>query len=143
MTSPKAPPIYDPLAEDDGKAKLSWILFFNGLFDGDTGTTWAPTFTGLTISGTPTITGKYYRISRAIAYFRVTITPSTSTTSTAGTTYINNFPLVMKGDGICFAVSGLLGTNSGMCDRASNRVYVPSWSAVTVPLSIIGIVEAS
>jgi len=41
------------------------------------------------------------------------------------------------------AVSGLLGTNAGMCDKSSNNIYVPSWSAVTVPLTVVGMVEAS
>lgn len=147
MTSIKAPPVYEPLSRDDehpaGVASLPWILFFNSLFNGDTGTQWSPVFTSLTTVGSPTITGKAYRIGRSLVFFRVTIVPGTSTTSVAGTTYINNFPFIMAGDGICFAVSGLLGSNSGMCDLASNRVYVPGWSAVTVPLSIIGIVEAT
>ncbi len=142
MSNVKAPPIYDPLTEDDGKAKLSWILFFNSIFQGDTGTSWNPSFTNLTTVGTPTITGKFYQISNSLCYFSVKIIPATSTTSTAGTTFINNFPLKMAADGICFAVSGLLGTNSGMCDSASNSVYVPGWSAVTVPLTVVGLVEA-
>lgn len=142
MTSIKEPPIYEPLAEDDGKARLPWILFFNSLFKGDTGTDWTPTFTSLAVTGAPTITGKYYRIGRSLVYFTVNITPSTDTTSTAGTTYVNNFPLTMAGNGICFAVSGLLGSNSGMCDQITNRVYVPGWSAVTVPLTVVGLVEA-
>src|SRR3982751_1886705 len=99
MTSIKAPPIYEQLAEDDGKAKLPWILYFNSLFTGDAGTSWTPTFTSLTTVGTPTITGKIYQIGRSLAYFAVRIVPSTSTTATAGTTYINNFPLVLKADG--------------------------------------------
>lgn len=143
MSNIEAPPIYQPVADkDSGVASLPWILFFNSIFTGDTGTAWNPTFTSLTISGTPTVTGRYYQLG-VLVYFKVKIVPATSTTSTAGTTYIDNFPLTMNGDGICFAVSGLLGTNSGMCDQASNRIYVPSWSAVTVPLTVIGIVEAN
>lgn len=145
MSTVKPPPIYNPLIEDDGGiAALPWILFFNQLFNGDKGTAWTPLFTGLTVVGAaPTITGTYYNLSQSISYFRVKIIPGTNTTATAGTTFINNFPLKMSGDGINFAVSGLLGTGSGMCDQASNNIYVPGWSAVTVPLSIIGIVEAS
>lgn len=139
----KAPPIYEVLADDGGKAMLPWILFFNQVYEGDKGTSWTPTFTSLTEVGTPSFSGRYYRLSQSLVYFRFTITPGTNTSATAGTTYVNNFPLTMRGDGICFAVSGNLGTASGMCDRATNRVYVPGWSAVTVPLSVIGLVEAN
>lgn len=142
MSSVKAPPTYSKLTESDGKAALPYLLFFDQLFRGDTGKTWTPNFTSLATTGTPTITGRYYQISKAICLFKIDITPATDTTSTAGTTY-SNFPLTMNGNGICFAVSGLLGTNAGMCDRATNRIYVPAWSAVTVPLTVLGVVEAS
>lgn len=150
MSTVKAPPIYEPLitADDSGKVEnavptLPWILFFNSLFIGDAGTAWTPTFTNLTQSGTPTITGVTYKISQSLVYFRIKIVPGTNTSSTAGTTFVNNFPFAMKGDGACIAVSGLLGSNPGMCDQSSNHIYVPTWSAVTVPLSIVGLVEAS
>lgn len=139
----KAPPIYQPLTDPDtGIAAIPWILFFNNIFNGDTGTAWTPTFTNLTQVGSPTITGRVYQFGKSLAYFKVKIIPGTSTTAVAGTTYINNFPLIMNGDGACLAVSGLLGTNAGMCDQASNNIYVPAWTAVTVPLSIVGMVEA-
>jgi hypothetical protein len=139
----QAPPIYSPVVEKDGKATLPYILFFNQLFTGDVGTDWTPTFTNLTQVGAPVITGHYYKLSDSLVYFRVKIIPSTSTTSSAGSTYINNFPLTISGDGACFALSGLLGTSAGMCDQASGKIYVPAWSAVTIPLSIVGLVEAS
>lgn len=142
MTEVKAPPIYDPVIESDGKARLPWILFFNSLFTGDNGTPWTPTFTSLTQTGTPTITGKYFRISRSLVYFWVRIVPGTNTSAVAGTTYINNFPLTLQSDGACLAVSGLLGSSAGMCDSATNRIYVPVWTNVTVALTIVGIVEA-
>lgn len=145
MSNVKPAPIYQPLITDEsGIASLPWILFFDGIFKGDTGTAWTPQFTNLTVVGAaPTITGKYYRLTQTISYFSVNIIPGTNTSAVAGTTFINNFPLTMSADGINFAVSGLLGTGSGMCDRASNNIYVPAWTTVTVPLSIIGLVEAS
>lgn len=145
MTSVRPAPIYQPMIEDEGGiAALPWILFFDQIFKGDTGTSWTPQFISLTVTGAaPTITGIYYQITRKISFFRVKIVPGTDTSAVAGTTFINNYPLTMSGDGICFAVSGLLGTNSGMCDQASNNIYVPAWTTVTVPLSIIGLVEAS
>jgi hypothetical protein len=142
LSSVKPPPIYNPVVDEKGIATLPYILFFSGIFEGDRGTDWTPNFVNLTETGTPTITGKYYRLSRSIAFFHVNIVPATNTTAVAGTTYIDNFPLVMSADGICFAVSGLLGTNAGVCDQASQKIYVPSWAAVTVPLTIVGIVAA-
>lgn len=143
MTKVSPPPIYELLADQNGKPTIPWILFFNQIFKGDTGTTWTPTFTNLSVTGTPTITGRYYKISDSIVYFSVNLIPATDMTSVPGDTYINNFPLTMKADGICFAVSGQLGTNSGMCEKTSNRIYTPQWSVVTVPLTVVGIVEAS
>lgn len=142
MTTVKEPPTYEILSDENGKPRIPWLLFFDSVFRGDTGTPWSPTFTSLTISGTPTITGKVYRIGRSLAYFSVRIVPATNTSAVAGTTYIDNFPLTLNADGACLAVSGLLGTNAGMCDSATNRIYVPAWSTVTVPLTIVGFVEA-
>ncbi len=141
MSSIQPPPIQEQLANNLGVATLPWILFFNQLFEGDTGINWTPTFTDLTTVGTPTITGRVYRLSRRICFFRVTITPGTSTTSTAGTTYINNFPLTFANDGICFAVSGGNGSNSGHVVASNNRIFVPAWTAVTVPLTVVGMAE--
>lgn len=137
----EAPPIRNPLIDDEGFANLAWILFFNSLFEGDTGTTWTPTFVNLTQTGTPTITGRYYRLSRRIVYFAITVTPATNTSAVAGTTYIDNFPLTFSGDGVSFAVSGNLGAGPGHVVASGNRIYVPSWTAVTVPLTVVGMCE--
>ncbi len=137
-------PIADQLIEENGLASLSWILFFNSIFTGDPGQAWTPTFSGLTeTGGSATITGKTFQIGQSLSYFSIKLTPATDTSAVAGTTYINNFPLRINGDGICFAVSGNLGGSAGMVDQASNRIYVPGWTTVTIPLSIIGIVEAN
>ncbi len=137
-----SPPNTHPLAEEDGLPTLQWILFFNALYEGDTGTEWEPAFTSLGASGAPTITGRYYKIGRLV-YFSVRIVPATNTTSTAGTTYINNFPLSITQDGACLAVTGLLGSNAGMAEASTNRIYTPAWSTVTVPVTIVGLVEAT
>lgn len=143
MTETTAPPIGDDVINEENKFNLSWILFMNSLFQGDTGTAWTPTFQNLATTGTPTITGRYYRLTKRLVYFSVLITPATDSTATAGTTYIDNFPLTPTGDGICFAVSGALGSNSGHIVASSNRIYVPGWPAVTVPLTIIGLCEVA
>lgn len=142
MSNLKPPPIYDEMIDQSLKATISWSLFFDAIFRGDNGTSWTPTFTSLTEVGTPTITGKYFRVG-ALVYFWVKIVPGTNTSAVAGTTYINNFPLTLRSDGANLAVSGLLGSNAGMCDSATNRIYPPAWTTVTVPLTIVGLVEAN
>lgn len=139
--STQPPPIQEQVIDEGGILTLPWILFMNNLFTGDRGTDFTPVFTNLTTVGTPTLTGRYIKIGQSLAYFWLKIVPSTSTTAVAGTTYINNFPLTFLSDGICFAVSGLLGSTSGHITSADNRIYVPAWSAVTVPLTIVGIGE--
>jgi hypothetical protein len=133
------PPINDLLIEPTGLPRISWIEFFNNVFEGDGGTVFTPSFVGLGSTGTPTISGRYFRINQRFCVFFVTITPATDTTSTAATTYISNFPLTFTIDSVCFA-----GTGSGAVQaiggiRASdNRVYTPGWSAVTTPLTVVG-----
>lgn len=136
------PPLYDVLVGDDNKANINWTIFFQNISDGDSGQEWSPTFQNLTVSGTPIITGRYYQISKYLCYFTTTIDPNGgNTSSTAGTTYIENFPIAFGGDGIVFAVSGNLGDGPGHVVAASNRIYVPAWTGVSIPLKIIGIAE--
>jgi hypothetical protein len=141
------PPIYEPLAEQDGKARLPWILFFNEVFSGDAGSpssgagAWNPAFVNLTQVGVPSITGKYYRDGRFIDFW-VKIVASTSTSSTAGTTYIEALPFTVTTDAPCFATNGTTGIASGVVQASTNRIYVPTWSLITTPLTITGRVEA-
>lgn len=122
---------------------MPWVLFFNSVYNGDIGTSWMPSFSNLTVAGTaPTISGRYILLTKQLAYFRVDLTPNGGNTSaTAGATTIDNFPLPFSQNGICFAVSGLAGTNAGMVNYSDRKIYVPSWSAVSVKLTIIGLVE--
>lgn len=133
------PPINDLLIEDTGLPRVSWIEFFNSLFEGDGGTDFVPAFVSLGSTGTPTITGRYYRVTQRLCVFYVTITPATDTTSTAATTYISNFPLSFALDSVCFASTGSGAVQAIGGIRASdNRIYTPAWTAATTPLTIIG-----
>lgn len=125
-----------------GNATLPWILFFNNIWNGDTGQDWTPTFISMGSTGTPTYTGRIYRIGQRLAYFTITVTPATDTTSTAGTTYCDNFPMTLSANGTCLAASGVVGSSGGMCLASSNRIYVPGWTAITIPVTIAGLVEA-
>ena len=141
MRSP--PPIYDQVIEQDGKPKLSWISFFDQIYKGDAGTSWTPTFTSMGATGTPTYTGKYISLSSYLIYFSITVTPATNTSSTASTTYCDNFPLNVKNDGLCAAVGGSVGVGLGIVQASTNRIYTPTWTNVTVPVNIVGLVEAA
>lgn len=137
------PPVKDVLIDQERKPSISWLIYFNSLYEGDIGTDWTPTFQNLTVVGAPTITGRYTLVGRRLCYFRVVIQPATSTTSTAGTTYIDNFPLTFAADGLCAAIqtSGSIGAAIGSIQAANNRIYVPSWSSLAFPLTIVGFTE--
>lgn len=142
------PPIYQPMVDSGGNVQLQWMIFFNALFQGAVGQAWSPLLNSLTqVGGTPKVAGNYYQIGSQLALFTINVTPPTgpsgSTTSVAGTTYASDFPLNFNGNGICFAVSGNLGTAAGMVDASTQKIWVPGWSAVTVPLTVMGLVEAS
>lgn len=140
MTTNPAP-ITNPVIDQNGLATLPWTLFFNQNFEGDAGGDWTPTFTSLT--GTATVTGRYYRISQYLVFFTINITPSGNTSATAGTTYATGFPLTFTNDGFNTVVSGTGGGAIGMNVQSNNRIYVPAWTNVSVPLTIIGIQEAT
>ena len=140
----ESPPIIHPLLEGRQEtADLRWITFFNQLFEGDAGTAWTPTFVSLGTSGTPTITGRYYRIGQNLVWFHIRIVPGTNTTSTAATTYCDNFPLNFTQDSICLAGTGSGAVQAiGGIRAADNRIYTPAWSTVTDPVTVIGFGEA-
>lgn len=143
MTKVSPTPAYDVISDPvTGKASRSYLEFFDDLARGDQGQTWTPTFTGLTAVGTPTITGTFYQVGR-LAYFRVDIVPGTSTSSTLGTTYINNFPLVIAGNAVCNAVTGAPSAALGMVDATNQRIYMPTWAGITTKVTAVGWVEAS
>lgn len=142
MTIPLLPPKTEPLIDDDKFSTLNWLVFFDELANGDAGTTWTPTFTGLTEVGTATKTGIYYRISKRLVYFRIIITPGTNTSSTLGTTYCNNFPLTFIADGAAQSCSGFEVQLAGI--TASNkRIYTANWTTLATPITITGTVEAN
>lgn len=142
--STSEPPTQTPIVTDqDGYLDIQWVLFFNQVFNGDAGDAWIPTFEGLSGTGVPTFTGRVYRLSQYIALFvaRITPAPGGNVSGTAGSYFIDNFPLQMAADGICAAVSGNVGTVTGMTTADQNRIYPPTLSAVTNPVTIMGIVE--
>lgn len=138
----EAPPIIQPINDEAGNLQLPWLSFFNQTFNGDAGDSWTPNFVDLTVSGTPQITGRYYRLSRYILYFNILVTPDTNTSAVAGTTYVDNLPIEPFNNGVCLSISNNLGGALGMVNASNNRIYVPTWTNVTTPVNVIGIVEA-
>lgn len=140
MSSVKPPPNFEILAEQDGKPRIPWMLFFDSVHKGDAGTLWTPTFTGLTETGTAVKTGIYYKISHKLVYYRIVITPATDTSSVLGTTYCNNFPLTMISDGMNVSCSGYTASVSGST-YSDNRIYTATWTTIATPVVIVGIAE--
>lgn len=140
MSLPLLPPKTEPLTDDDKFTTLNWLAFFDTLANGDTGTAWTPTFVGLTETGTATKTGRYFRISKTLAYFRIVITPATDTTAVNGTTYCDNFPLLISQAGVCVTLSGFTAAVSG-CTASDKRIYTASWTTITSPITLVGLLE--
>lgn len=135
-------PITNPVVDEAGLPTLPWTLFFNQNFEGDAGTPWTPNIVGLTGS-TSSVSGRYYRISQYLTYFSVNISPDGNTSAVSGTTYIDNFPLTFNNDGFNTVVSGTAGGSVGMNVQSNNRIYVPAWTNISIPLVVIGIAEAT
>lgn len=142
MTLPQ-PPFFEILIDDQQKTNINWTVFFQNLVDGDAGDTWTPTFVSLGVSGSPTYTGRYFRLNKYLAYFIIVINPNGgNTTSTAATTYCDNFPLSLQTNGVCFAGTGSGAVQAiGGVRSSDKRIYTPDWSAVTETLSIVGLVN--
>jgi len=131
------PPDYEPFGGQ------RWIDHVKAMWRGDAGDTWTPTYTSLTESGTATHTGFYKRLSQTLYQVRVRIVPGTNTSSVAGTTYLNNFPLTGSAFGHLIAINETTILPIGTAVFASNgRIYTPTWTTVTAPITISGIIEA-
>jgi len=132
-------PIADAMVDDERKCRPSWVQYFSGFQNGDVGTSFTPTFTSLTVVGTPTISGVYYQ-NMGLTYFAVKIVPATSTSSVLGTT---TFPVPFKvsADTTCSVVTGT-SSSLGVINASSKTVYCPTWTAITTPITITGYVKS-
>lgn len=91
--------------------------------------TWTPNFTGITEVGTPTYSGAYTRIGRAVIF---TVTMTAGTTIEASLGDYCDLPFQASIDGTCHAVdfNSLVSYGVGHISSATNRAYVPAFSAV-------------
>lgn len=133
------PPVGTQVVDANGFITVPWSLFFQGLATGDPGTLWTPVFSGLT--GTPTISGKWYQIGQYKAFFEATINGTSSTT--AGTAYISNFPDTINADTVILAANSTtnIGIGTGIARATNQRIYVPTWNVVTNIVTISGVIE--
>jgi hypothetical protein len=96
--------------------------------------TFTPNFTGLTVVGTPTYTGRYTRVGRVV-YFSVRIQSTTTTASTVGVTVMTGFPFVIAtGENTVLSAinNGTLATlpnGAVSISGGSTTAYLPTWSA--------------
>ena len=144
MSLPR-PPKNTPLLDQFNAVTREWVLFFDKLALGDPGDLWVPTYTSLTVVGSVTHSGIFYRISNNLMYFAATITPTGGGTSasTAGTTYINNWPNTIIRDSVISAGNSdaNTGLGNGIALSSNNRIYTPAWSAVNQVITVCGIIQ--
>ena len=137
MTISQAP-IADKVLDDNGKLRPSWVEYFSQLNRGDIGTTWNPTIVNLTSVGTPVITGVYYQ-NDGFTDFSVKIVPGTNTSSTLGSTTIA-VPFSVVVDKVVEVTAGNT-VAFGVIVSSSRTIFLPTWTTVTVPITISGRVK--
>ncbi len=133
-----SPPINTNLTNQSGKATDPWAQWFGNVFQTPTREKpWTPTLTGLSGTGAFSITGLWNRVG-PLVFFKVLITPSSGTTTASGAV-ISNFPFnAVFGQVQAFNVSTRQGIGSTLVD---STVSVPNWSALSVPVGIIGFAQ--
>lgn len=108
-------------------------------------TAWTPAWTALTVVGSPTYAGVYVKVGDA-TFFIVGITAggANTTASTAGTTFINNFPIAMAYGAICGAWDATNGASYGIGGGApvdgTTNIFTPTWVATNHTIAIGGLV---
>lgn len=135
------PPVKVTFLDKTGLISREWNLFFQSLATGDVGADWVPTFASLT--GSPTITAKWFQQGKYQAFFTVTINGTSA--STAGTTYINNFPGVINADSVILAANSttLIGIGTGLAKASNNRIYTPTWNVTSQIVTLSGVIETT
>lgn len=133
MTFSIEPPVRAQVTDRNMFLTVPWNIFFSDLINGDSGTTFTPVATNLTSVGTPTLAGKYYDNSGFIDIY-ITITPATSTTAVAGSTYFDS-PVSFQFDALCSAMTST-SSATGSAVAAQSRIYVPSWTGTTTAITI-------
>lgn len=104
--------------------------------------TFAPSFTSLTVVGSPTYTGRF-RVVGKWCQFQVTLVASTSVESTAGSTYFT-LPITARGiAGLAAMSNNSTNIAVGLChiNVTNGRCYLPTHPASNSTFSISGSYE--
>lgn len=92
---------------------------------------WTPTWTGLTVTGSPITTGKYW-MSDATVFFTIHINPNGGTTASTSGTYVNNPPVTPTMDGSFtgtkIAAPSTITSPGNIWATGSGRFYTPPWT---------------
>ncbi|MFA7269937.1 MAG: hypothetical protein WC073_11380 [Sterolibacterium sp.] len=101
----------------------------NTLDDYEEGT-WTGSPVNLTVVGTPTYSGTYTKIGRAV-HINLRVTSDTSTASTVDSTYFDGLPFTASVDSTITAMNVPNSASLGVCriNSANNRMYTPTWGA--------------
>lgn len=105
---------------------------------------WAPTRTGWTDVGTPTVTARYCRVGNLI-FFQIKVVPETSVATVAGTSYVS-LPVAagasgIAGDASMMDTTALTAIGGCVFDISNSRCYVPAQIATGDTLTIAGFYE--
>jgi hypothetical protein len=95
--------------------------------------TWTPTWTSLTVIGTPTYTGRYVRVGKVV-YCQLEVVSTTSTASTANTTSFIGLPFTQQTlapFSTMTAVNNTNVTSYGVGLVNTSVGYTPTWAAAS------------
>lgn len=124
----------DPSAGNLQFASTSKGIYFGSsslLSDYEEGT-WTPSFSSLTVTGSPTYSGKYTKIGRVVYIsWQITTGGSATTSSTANTTSITNLPYTVNTSGVMSVSSNNIKNIGVGMFYSSTTAYTPTWIATT------------
>lgn len=106
---------------------------------------WTPTWTSLTVVGTPTYTGTYVKIGRMVTC-ELNITSTTTTASTVNVTTFTGLPYAIAGSANVTACNGANATSYGVgliVATAGGTVLTPTWPAVQTVIMSFSYIAAS
>jgi hypothetical protein len=101
--------------------------------------TFTPVFNGWTNVGTPTVVAKYTKIG-AVVYFNIVVTPDTSISSTAATSYLTGLPYTPSTSfsGSSVNTSTQAAYSVQINAFSGGAIYTGTTGVLTVPIAITG-----
>ena len=126
----------------DDKILSEQSFAYRDLLGQDRWMEWTPVFTGLTVVGATSYSGRF-RIVGKFCEFQVKFSAATSIASVAGTTYLD-LPIAAKGlTGISVMTNQTTNVSVGVChiDVANSRCYLPTQTASANTFNLCGSME--